>query len=264
MKKNKKNHENYNLYNEKQFDLVEAMKTLRTNLEYSSVSNRNRCIVITSAVPGEGKTNVTANLGVSLTQIGYKVLLIDCDLRAPSLHKFFRITHMTGVTSILVKKMNIQDVEVNVTSANKNLFLIPSGPVPPNPIEMLSSNEMKKIIEETKKNYDYILIDAPPVGIMSDAAVLAPNVDGVIIVIKYASTPVEIIQEAVKNLKSVGANIIGTVITQIETRKLGGHYYKSKYKYYKEYEPSTENISKNKGYKYYTKRYTNGLFSKDK
>jgi capsular exopolysaccharide synthesis family protein len=175
------NSDSYTLVSEDDFQLSEAYKVLRTNLEFSILNSKHKTILITSSAPSEGKSNIVANLGFSLTQIGYKVLLIDCDLRKPKLHKFFNLRNNAGLTNVIFKRI---ELEAAIKEVGSNYYLMNSGSIPPNSVEILNSKEMKEIINTVAEKYDYILIDTPPSAYLSDASVLIPNTDGVLFVIK--------------------------------------------------------------------------------
>lgn len=210
----------YKLVSDDSFQLVEAYKILRTNVEYSIINGDSKVIIVTSSVAQEGKSHVTANLGVFLSQNGYNVLLMDCDFRKPKLHKFFKPSDATGISNVIFKK---RDLTYVIKEVNPHLHALYTGPLPPNSVEILGSWQMKDLIRSVSDMFDYILIDTPPSAYLSDACVLAPNASGVLFVIKYSSTPIDIINKAITNLKKVNANIIGTVITQVITRKFAGY-----------------------------------------
>lgn len=206
----------FKLINNDDFFLVEGFNSLRANLEYSLIDGAHKTIVITSAVPQEGKTYITANLGFSLMKIGYKVLLLDCDFRKPQLHRFFNIPSRVGITNVLFKKIEFDNA---VNKISSHLHVLCSGPLPPNSIEVLNSRLMKDFIKKVSDQYDYVLIDTPPSAYLSDASVLAPNTSGVLFVIKYKDTQIDTIKQAVQNLKKVNANIIGAIISQTKIKR---------------------------------------------
>lgn len=202
----------YKLVDDENFYLVEAYKTLRTNLEYSIIGKNNKVIIVTSSVSQEGKSHITANLGVFLSHIGYKVLLMDCDFRKPKLNKFFNLSSRVGITNILFKKT---ELICAINPVDTLLHVLCTGPLPPNSVEILNSKQMKALIKTVSTKYDYILIDTPPSAYLSDASILVPNSTGVLFVIKYSSTPTDVIKQAITNLEKANANIIGTIISQI-------------------------------------------------
>lgn len=233
MKKNTQNE--YTLVSDDNFQLVEAYKILRTNLEYSIINNKNKIVMVTSAVAQEGKSHVTANLGYFLSQSGYSVLLMDCDFRKPKLQRFFDLPNSLGISNVIFKRRDLTRV---IQIVKPNLHLLCTGPLPPNSVEILGSSQMKDILNTLSDMYDYVLIDTPPSAYLSDACVLAPSTDGVLFIIKYSSTPTDVISKAVTNLRNVEANIIGAVLTQVITKKIDGynkymhidHYVNEQYK----------------------------------
>jgi len=201
---------------------AEAFRTLRTNINFSGLDNPLRAILITSAGPNEGKTTVTSNLGVVLAQSNKKVLIIGCDLRRPTLHKIFNINDYIGVTNVLINDMDpselAQETEV------PGLFILASGPIPPNPSELIGSQRMKSLIARALEKFDYVLLDSPPINIVTDPIVLSMLTDGVIMVVKSGSTHYESAREAQAKLEKVGAKIIGVVLNNI-SMSTGDYYY---------------------------------------
>lgn len=216
----------------------EVYRTLRTNIKFMSFQKKIKTILITSAGPGEGKTTITANLGITMAQAGSKVLIIDCDLRNPSMHKKFSLSNGTGLTNILMgdKPYN----KYICTDGVKNLYILPSGPKPPNPSELLDSEPMKELLEELKAQYDYVLIDTPPSVVVTDALLLSPICDGTIIVVASEQSDIETSVKAKELLVNVGANIIGAVNNKVKVGRAGGYYKYYKYEY-------TDKESRNKG-----------------
>ena len=150
----------------------ESIKTLRTNLQFSSVDSELKTILVTSSIPGEGKSFISANLAISFTQTDKKVLIVDCDMRKPSMHKNFRVTNTYGIADILLQRKKVMDV---AHMYNKNLSIITAGKVPPNPAEMLGSKAMSAFLQEMKEHFDYIILDTPPVQAVADAQILSPD-----------------------------------------------------------------------------------------
>lgn len=217
------------------FHFVEAYKTLRTNLSFISMNNKYKKIIITSALPSEGKSNITINLAISLAENGSKVLVVDTDLRKPRAHEYLHIKDgkKSGVTSILSGVSNFKDSMVRFTDLG--IDVLPAGPIPPNPTEMLNSDAMGKLIDELEQIYDYVIFDAPPASLVTDAAILCKYCDGVIFVIRQKHATIEQIREAKNNLENVNANIIGCVLNDYDSGKsgkYGGYGYKNySYKY---------------------------------
>jgi capsular exopolysaccharide synthesis family protein len=193
----------------------EAYRMLRTNLFYALIDSPPKIIVLTSANLGEGKSTTTANLGVTLAQAGKTVLALDCDLRGPRLHRIFDVSNSRGVVDILAAGDKIEEVWLEPTP---RLKLICAGPTPPNPAELLGSRRLADFLAEMRRRFDYVLVDTPPVGV-SDSAVLAANGDGVLLVLDSQSTRKGSLREALRTLRGVGANVLGTVLNNFEVPK---------------------------------------------
>lgn len=219
-------------YNDPKSHVAEAYRVLRTNIMFSSIDKKIKTIVITSASPGEGKSTVAANFGITLAHADSKVLIIDCDLRKPTIHKKFGLSNRTGLTNILAQRL---DFRKNIQTAAQipNLFFITSGPLPPNPSELVGSEKMKDLMIELYEEFDYIILDTPPVGVVTDAAQLSSYMDGVVLVLESGSIEIEAAQRAKSLLSNVKANILGVVLNKIEA-KTNGYY---KYYYAEEEEP---------------------------
>lgn len=216
--------------------IAEAFRTLRTNISFSALDRPYRTIMTTSAGPEDGKSTVTANLGVVMAQAGSRVLLVDCDLRKPVQNKHFGTDNHRGLTNLLVQDLEISDV-VRATEV-EGLWLLTSGPIPPNPSELLGSHKMKSFLEKAAGMYDTVLIDAPPVIAVTDAAVLAPLVDGVVLVVKSGATRIDMIKDAKAQLEKASARIIGVVLNEV---KMQGEDYRYYY-YYKGKDKSSREV----------------------
>lgn len=215
------------------FQYQEAFKSLRTNLKFLAMGKTCKKIVMTSAIPGEGKSSVAINLAVSLADAGSRVLLMDCDLRKPILHRYLKLDNSSykGLTNILSGGVLTESI-VNMKSLN--LHVIIADAIPPNPAELLGSARMKILIEELDKHYDYIIFDTPPVSVVTDAAVLSQYADGVILVIRQNHATYDEVSLAKKNLDAVHANILGAVLNDFNTKsadKESGYYYSYNYDY---------------------------------
>jgi capsular exopolysaccharide synthesis family protein len=207
----------------------EAYRILRTNIQFASPDKELKTILITSSTPDEGKSTTVVNLGIILAQAGKKILVIDCDLRKPVIHKSFRLSNDSGLTNILVS--NIESCNVINKTYIDNLEILTSGPIPPNPAELLGSKKMKNLLQELTRIYDYIILDTPPIGLVTDSALLAAVADGTILVISSGKVVVEMAKRSTDSLLKVGANILGVVLNKIP--KNGKGYYNSYYyKYY--------------------------------
>jgi capsular exopolysaccharide synthesis family protein len=209
--------------------ISEAFRTLRTNLEFSSLDKAIRSMVVTSAAPEEGKSTTLANLAVTIAQSGKKVILVDCDLRRPSLNQIFNARGAPGFTDMmrddaLMSKPPLQDTAV------ANLRLLASGTIPPNPSELLASRRMGEVIAALQQLADMVLFDAPPVVAVTDAAVLANKVDAVLLVVSAGKTKREHAKKAKALLEKVNAHLIGTVLNNVKGETGLYQYYSSEEK----------------------------------
>ena len=208
-----------------QSNISEAYRTIRTGIEFSNLDKDLKVICMTSSKQNEGKTTVLSNLGVSFAKIDKKVLLIDADLRNPSISKMFDTSNTQGLMDILLGKRNIQDC-VKKTK-QENLYILTGGTIPPNPAEVLSSKKMSEFIESIKDEYDYIFIDSPPVGVVSDASIISAYSDGVIFVVGANEVDSNLAKIAKERLDSVKANIVGVILNKfkIDTNSEYYNYY---------------------------------------
>lgn len=204
----------------------ESIRTLRTNLQFSSVDSTLKTLLVTSSLPGEGKSFVSANLAISFAQNGKKVLLVDCDLRKGRQHRIFGVDGSKGLSSLLISDINRFDSYVEKTNI-KNLSVIPRGVFPPNPSELLNSKKNSKLIELLKQKYDIVIFDGAPVMGLSDSLILSSLVDKVILVTSINHTPKTELKNAQKALNNIDANIAGVVANNISMKKHGhsGYYY---------------------------------------
>lgn len=200
---------------------AEAYRTLRTNIQYSSYDKKIKKILVTSSEPAEGKSTIIGNLAISLSQSENTVIILDCDLRKPTMHKKFKISNEFGLTELLVGKKELKDV---IQYRNKNLHIITSGKIPPNPAEMLASKSMKRLLEQLSNEYDYVLMDTPPLNAVTDAQVLSTEADGTLIVIRCEKTKKESILTAKNLLQKVNANILGIVFNDV-ANSINKYYY---------------------------------------
>ena len=203
--------------------VAEAYRTLRTNIQFANVDEVLKKILVTSAGPGEGKSSTVANLGVAIAQTGKSVLIIDADLRNPSQHKIWRQMNVNGLSTTLVK--DVPSASYVVETEHEGLSLLLSGPIPPNPAELLGSKRMKKVLADLSEAYDLLLIDSPPTIAVADASILAQGVNGVILVIGYGEVSRDFALQAKSQLEKVGAKIIGAVLNKVEMKTKQYHYY---------------------------------------
>lgn len=203
----------------------ESYRILRTNIEYSSFDKSLKTIVVTSSEANEGKTTTAGNLAISLAQNEKKVLLIDCDLRKGSLHRRFRVSNGEGLSEIIIGKSTVESA---VKEVAKNLDIITTGNLPPNPSEMLGSNAMKVLINNFREVYDYIIFDTPPVLSVTDAQVLSGIVDGVLLVTSAEKTKRDNVINAKRLLDKVKANVIGVVFNKVDPKKTNYYSYRER------------------------------------
>ena len=210
---------------------AEAFRTLRTNLHY--VPNEEECktILVTSVDPGDGKTLVATNLGVSLAQAGERVLVIDGDMRKPRCHRVFDMRNRTGLTNVLVDSVELGEA-IQKTSF-EGLSVLTSGPIPPNPAELLESKTMDSVIQIARSQFDRVLIDSPPAGHLADAAILASKVDGILLVISSGETRVDYALNTKESLERARGRILGVVLNKVR-------YSSKDYRYRYYYEEGVE------------------------
>ena len=192
----------------------EAYRTLRTNLDFSSLDKPIKTMLLTSAGPEEGKSTVLANMAVATAQAGRKVILVDGDLRRPTLHSIFNRKNDVGLTTMIVDDAAMESPPLQDTGV-EGLQLVSSGPLPPNPSELLGSRRMEEIIAALLERADVVLFDAPPVVAVTDAAVLATKVDGVLLVINAGGTKRDYATAAKARLEKVNANLLGAVLNNV-------------------------------------------------
>ena len=214
---------------EKKFEVSEAYNELRTNLRFTILKSGCKKIIISSPLPEDGKSTTSTNIAITIAQMGAKVLLLDCDLRKGKIHSFFKIKSKPGISDVLSGMMN--EFETVRQTKYENLHVIPMGSIPPNPSELLGSKQMEEVISRLEKNYDYIIIDSPPVNVVSDALSLAKVVDGVVIVVREKVTSHPNINKAMTKYNLAEANILGFVINGVSTER--GKKSRSSYYYYK-------------------------------
>jgi capsular exopolysaccharide synthesis family protein len=208
----------------------ESFRGIRTGIIFSSADQPPQILLVTSAGPAEGKTFNAVNLAVIMANAGSKVLLMDCDMRKPRIHKIFGVQRDTGLSNIQVGTGEFNNLVI--ASAVDNLDVLPVGPIPPNPSEILGSKKMGSLIKELKEKYDRIIMDSPPVTAVTDAVLLAPITDGVLLIIRANETPRQIIQNGIDHLKSVNAHILGGILNGIQTGRDSYYYYQYYYYYY--------------------------------
>lgn len=217
------------------FQYVEAYKSLRTNLSFLSGTSGCKVILITSSVPEEGKSNVAINLSMTLAEGGKHVLLMDCDLRKGSLSRYLNVKRShPGISNVIAGQCNLNEAIASVNGAE--FALLPVGPIPPNPAEMLSTDKMASLVKAVREAFDYVIVDTPPVSVVTDAAVMSRLVDGVVLVVRPGVTTIQGAQLSKKNLDAVNAHVLGVVLNGYDVKRSGkkdGYYYSYSYDYYK-------------------------------
>ncbi len=210
------------------FQASEAYKLLRTNLEFMAYDGKCRKIGVTSGTRGEGKSTLSINLAYAISQSNKKVLLIDGDLRLPSISEKMNIKQEFGLSNILTENSDSR-TKLTVLSFNENLFVLPSGPIPPNPSELLGSKRCEYLLRDLGNLFDYIIVDLPPINIVSDASVISNKLDGLIMVVRENYARLSDTKEAMRKLSLVKARILGMVLTDDDqSGKHYGSYYRKK------------------------------------
>lgn len=206
--------------------VAECCRTIRTNLAFMSTDKPLRTLVVTSPGPSEGKSTLAISLAITLAQSGRRVLLVDTDLRRPRLHRAFGLVARVGVTSVLAGEESVensyQSTEVD------GLFLLPCGPIPPNPSELLHTASFARLLAQLKERFDILVLDSPPVGVVIDSAIIGPQVDGAIMVAKSGRTSRDALAHGLRQMREVGTNILGCVLNDVDLSKqsgYGGYYY---------------------------------------
>ena len=213
------------------FAVIESYKSIRTNITFSLSTSEKKVFAVSSPNPGEGKSTTSANIAIALSQGDSKVLLIDADMRRPVQHEIFAIRNKNGLSSVISKQQKLEDcIQKNVM---QNLDVLPAGPIPPNPSELLASEQMSKILEDLREQYSVIIIDTPPVNIVTDTMELAKNLSGIIMVLQYGKTTREEVEEVVKRIEFSQVNLLGFILNGIKVKRSSRYY--SKYAYKKGY-----------------------------
>lgn len=206
--------------------ISESVKILRTNLQFSNVDGNLKTLMITSSIPGEGKSFTVANLAVAFAALDKKVLVVDCDMRRGTQHKQFKVSNALGLADLLIDSEVYYQKYIKNTEI-KNVDIITSGTTPPNPSELLSSKSFEKFKEKMIEIYDIIVFDVPPVTVVPDATIIATKVDKTVIITRVKITPMSDLIKTKNMLEAVGANIAGVVVNGVKTstKKYYGKYY---------------------------------------
>lgn len=230
-KKTEKNYNSADAISEKsKFAIVESYKSARSNIMFSLSAEDQKVFAVTSYAKGEGKSTVSANLAISFSKMERRVLLIDCDLRRPNLHNTFKVENTVGLSNIIGKMADFEDAVKH--DVLPNLDILPSGTIPPNPSELLCSPGFEKLVKGLIDEYDYIIFDTPPIGVVADALLLKDRVAGYVVVLRERSTTHGDIQKMLESIKLADTKILGFIkvgCTQNKKSAGRGYYY---YQYY--------------------------------
>ncbi|MDQ1000325.1 capsular exopolysaccharide synthesis family protein [Neobacillus niacini] len=203
--------------------ISEQYRTIRTNVQYSSIDKELKTLMVTSSGPAEGKSTTAANLAVVFAQLGKKVLLVDADLRKPTVHRSFGVNNLFGFTTVLTKQATLASTVLD--TEEKDLYILTSGPIPPNPAELLSSKSMEQFIEEAKEQFDYVLFDTPPLLAVADPQILANKVDASIFVVYSGRTEIDQAKKAKELLQNAQSKLVGVVLNHKELKNNEYYYY---------------------------------------
>jgi protein-tyrosine kinase len=210
----------------------EAYRTLRTNIQFAGLDRPCRSILITSATAGEGKTTTAANLGIVIAQAGSPVCLVDSDLRRPNLHRLFGLDNTRGLTTALLEDLPFAQIAQPTRVAN--LSILTSGPLPPNPAELVGSKRMRELLEGASSSFDLVLCDSPPILAVSDPVALAAQCDGVILAVRVGTVAQDMVRRAAEQIAAVKGKILGVLLNHVNLTRHGYHY--GYYHYYESYE----------------------------
>lgn len=215
------------IHNRPKSNISEDIRTIRTNLMFTSSDEESKVILVTSSIPGEGKSFISSNLAAAFAQTGESTLLIDSDLRLGRIHKVFNLSNAKGLSNLLIDQNIIDCAEYIKKTSIPNLYVIPRGTVPPNPSELLNSTNTKKIITFLKQNFDHIIFDGVPINGLPDSLIMASLVDRVVIVTSVGYTKIDELNETKKALEKIDANIAGIVVNRASQTKRGkySNYY---------------------------------------
>lgn len=228
--------------NDVPFNYVESFKSLRTNLNFIAATEKLNTFILTSAIPGEGKSNTAINLAITLAEDNKSVVVVDCDLRKPSLNRYLKLgRNFKGVTDILTGNATVE--EALIQFEDLGIHVLTAGAVPPNPSEMLSAEPMQKLVEDLKGAFDYVILDTPPVSVVTDAAILGRYADGALLCVRSDYAPKETVQLAKERLTAVGVRILGVVLTGFDAKndhKSSAYSYTYEYEYKSKSKPKSD------------------------
>lgn len=215
---------------------AEQIRVLRTNLEYAQLNGKIKSIGITSSIPGEGKSTVSANLAHSLAATGKRVLIVDADLRKPTVHRTFKVTNQRGLTDLVIGREERFTQNLHYLT-DLGLYVLPSGPIPPNPSELLQSENMNKLMTELADYFDFVIYDLPPVNSVTDAQIISRKVEGMILVVRQGYVLKTELEKSLRNLNNVEAKLIGYVMNDVAKDQKDSYYY-----YYRDSKDESSNL----------------------
>jgi len=221
---------------------AEAFKGIRTNIRFSSVGEEVRVILVTSSGPAEGKSTVASNLAITMAQMGHRVILVDGDLRRPMVHRIFGVEKEPGLTEVIMGDVELEDV-IRGSDEVERLDILVCGHIPPNPSELLGSVRARRVVEELRGMYEYVVIDSPPLMPVTDAIEISAYSDGVIIVAKQGDTSINILKKSIDLLEKTNAKILGIVLNEVHFNSSTMGY---RYREYRKYHYHAYSDGKNK------------------
>ena len=223
--------------------VVDAYRHVRTNIQFANVDSALKRIMITSSIPGEGKTLTAANLAISFAELGKRILVVDCDLRKSHQHILFNIRKSPGLSDYLAHNIALEKT-IYMTHV-PNLYVMPAGTTPPNPAEMLASAKMETLIQTLEQNFDFVIYDTPPIIAVTDPVILSRKVGNVIQVVRFGKTNRHVVGDSLNRLRNVNSDVLGVIFNSMQKAK-GYGYYKYDYSYYQSSYYSEETPKKKK------------------
>jgi len=211
------------VHNDPKSPISEIYRTIRTNILFSSFDKELKTLTVTSSLEGEGKTTTLCNLGITLAQQNKRVLVVDADLRRPKVHRMFNLSNHEGLTELLINMMEPESF-IHETFV-ENLFVLPTGVIPPNPAELLASSRMKHFLENVRAKFDYVLVDIPPINVVTDGLLIANRMDGVVLVCDSGRIAIEEAKRAKEQLLKAKANVLGVVLNNVSQDGSTYYYY---------------------------------------
>ncbi len=211
--------------------IVEVFRTIRNSIRYASIDKPIKTLLLTSSIESEGKSSLASNISIAFSMEGRKIILVDLDLRRPSLYKFFNVSNKVGITNVLAEDLPLQAAIVSTTT--KGVDILVSGPIPPDPSGLIESKKLKDIISSLKEMYDMVIIDTPPVLAVNDASVIGPSADGIVFVVEAGRATFSMLGH-VKELKAkADINLVGVVLNKFAAHASGYYHYYHYNSYYK-------------------------------